>query len=543
MPETPTPSGNREEAQLPAPATPESGATGSTSATKMPETPTPSGNREEAQPPAPAAPESGATGSTSATTDRYGLIGAAIFWLILLGGLGYWWLVPHNRAQVFLETSPKQPFHISGVVLFKGMPVSTGTVYVTFDDPKKNRYLGGTILQVSEGGTFTTSGHELGVPLDSNKESQEPLRVAATFSGQQQGEKKDQAPITTTGKTTLYLNYPPPAGKLTTWGFGLITVVLAIFLITLFTGDLTRRKARILFSITYIMTFMSLAVPIGAIIMVSKSQYAIEMMEEAPVGLIKGTARGVQRPQWLVNLGGAVLPAVREAPTEREAAPPKGAVGDQPPVGASALVSPSPAQQQLPVTQEKPVLVSPSPARQQPPPTQENVRADELRPTPGFAMVQGGLAVPFYVIILAMLGAGINMTKKVPDIQKRHDIHRLPPDTQSMVAVALKAPVAPFVASETHVKTPEEIITVSAIRKELIDNYMGLISAPFLAIAVYYLLQIIATNIAEPVLVLVAFATGFISDSIVTVITTFASEMISKRREKKNEQSESEEKH
>jgi hypothetical protein len=35
-------------------------------------------------------------------------------------------------------------------------------------------------------------------------------------------------------------------------------------------------------------------------------------------------------------------------------------------------------------------------------------------------MVRGGLAVPFYVIILAILGASINMTKKVPPIQKSY---------------------------------------------------------------------------------------------------------------------------
>jgi hypothetical protein len=438
------------------------------------------------------------------SVDYSGVVGA-IFWVIVFGALGFWWFVPHNRAQVFLEASPKQPLHISGVVLFKGTPVSKGTVYVVFDHPKNKLYLGGAILPVAESGAFTTSGHELGVSLDSHEESQEPLRIAATFSGQQQSEKKDKAATTIAGKATLYLNYPPPIGKWTTWSFIIIAAGMAILLITLFTGDLTRRKARMLFSITYIMTFMSLAVPIGAIVMVSKSQYAVEMMEQAPVGLIKGTARGVQHPQWLVNLGGAVVPSRSEG---------------QPPMKAPVSASPSPVPQS-------------SPALQPSPTPQENMAADELRQTPGFAMVRGGLAVPFYVIILAMLGAGINMTKKVPDIQKRHDIQALPLDTESIVSAALRAPMAAFAPSETRVDTRKGATAVSGIRKDLIDTYMGIISAPFLAIAVYYLLQIIATNIAEPVLVLVSFATGFISDSIVTAITTFASEMISKRRQEK----------
>jgi hypothetical protein len=53
-----------------------------------------------------------------------------------------------------------------------------------------------------------------------------------------------------------------------------------------------------------------------------------------------------------------------------------------------------------------------------------------------------------------------------------------------------------------------------------------LISAPFLAIAVYYLLQVAATNVAEPVIVVVSFATGFISHKIITAITAFASKTI-----------------
>jgi hypothetical protein len=129
--------------------------------------------------------------------------------------------------------------------------------------------------------------------------------------------------------------------------------------------------------------------------------------------------------------------------------------------------------------------------------------------------------------MLAMLGGGINMTKKVPDIQKRYDVQALPPETQGLVRSALTMPLSflglgPLIATQTK----DQRDTVQGIRKELIDSYMGLISAPFLAIAVYYLLQIVATTVTEPVLVIVSFATGFISDSLVTAITTFATNAI-----------------
>lgn len=60
------------------------------------------------------------------------------------------------------------------------------------------------------------------------------------------------------------------------------------------------------------------------------------------------------------------------------------------------------------------------------------------------------------------------------------------------------------------------------IREELIRNYMYLLSAPFLAIAIYYLLQIIATQVSQPVLVVMAFVTGLASELIVASILAFA---------------------
>lgn len=77
-------------------------------------------------------------------------------------------------------------------------------------------------------------------------------------------------------------------------------------------------------------------------------------------------------------------------------------------------------------------------------------------------------------------------------------------------------------------RNQEYATMVVQIREQVIEIYMALISAPFLAIAIYYLLQVIATNIAKPLVVLVSFSTGFISDSIVKAITNFATAMVNK---------------
>jgi hypothetical protein len=358
-----------------------------------------------------------------------------------------------------------------------------------------------------EDGEFVLSETESLVFEDANKKPQ-PLRVTATFSGQQREDNKDNA---VEGEATLYLNSPAPAGKWMTWGSAVIAALLAISLIILFTGEMTRRRARLLFSITYIMCFVSVSVPIWAMAAVSKSEHAVDMMEQAPMGLIKGTAKGVQRPQWLVNVGGAVEPP-HEMPTKEEAGSPpaKGVLAKEPDTGhPSGVEGP---------TATPTGTATPSATPQQSPTPQENIALDEPRQVPGFALVKGGLAVPFYVIILAVLGAGINMTKNVPDIQKNYNCKVHLEDEDPFWKGLLKAPMAVGLRR----MDPEQAAVVSDIRKELIDNYMGLISAPFLAIAVYYLLQVVATNVAEPLLVVVSFATGFISHKIITAITTLA---------------------
>jgi hypothetical protein len=457
------------------------------------------------------------------------LIISSLFWLLIFGAVAYWLFAPHNRAQVFLQSSGQPPRQLTGIVLFKGAPVSNGTVYLFFEDPRKDLYLASAIFSVTEHGEFVTSANESSVFKDSNEEPQ-PLRVTATFTGQKQEQKKDKVPIPVTGKATLYLNYPAAAGKLKIWSLAIISTVLSIGLITLFVGELTQRKAQILFWITYLMSFLSLAVPIWGVAAVSKSDPVVDMMLKAPIGLIKGTARGVERPQWLVNIGGAVMEA-KEPPAKKELVrsparkvPAKEEeIGRPSPVDAGIFLSPSPTPQQSATP-----TVSPSPTPQQSPtPTpQENMGTDEPRQIPGFAMVRGGLAVPFYVIILAMLGAGINMTKRVPEIQEKYNTDVLPAPTDSIPVAALKAIMMPFGSTQSSSKTQEQKKVVAGIRKNLIDNYMGLISAPFLGIAVYYLLQAIATNIAEPVLVVVSFATGFISDRVITAITSLASKAI-----------------
>jgi hypothetical protein len=105
--------------------------------------------------------------------------------------------------------------------------------------------------------------------------------------------------------------------------------------------------------------------------------------------------------------------------------------------------------------------------------------------------------------------------------------NKISPDEDKFSTAALKAPSKWFTwLRSSHTPTsPEQRKASAEIRKHLIENYMDLLSARFLEIAVYYLLQAIGSNPAEPVLVLMAFATGLMADAIIDRIRKFARDM------------------
>src|SRR5262249_34135673 len=82
--------------------------------------------------------------------------------------------------------------------------------------------------------------------------------------------------------------------------------------------------------------------------------------------------------------------------------------------------------------------------------------------------------------------------------------------------------VSKFLRGASAVPTTTQRTTAAEIRRKLIENFMYLLSAPFLAIAMYYLLLLLAEQVTEPVLVIMAFATGLVSKAVVGGIIEFA---------------------
>lgn len=117
----------------------------------------------------------------------------------------------------------------------------------------------------------------------------------------------------------------------------------------------------------------------------------------------------------------------------------------------------------------------------------QNCRAEEGANT--VCKVRGGLLVPIYVIILALVGGSISLTRRLPEYQKCAN-----PE---------------FVSTEKEAKLSQH-----EFREYLVFQMVQFVSAPFLAILAYFLVDP-ANSVASVVL---AFTAGFASESILLMV-------------------------
>lgn len=110
------------------------------------------------------------------------------------------------------------------------------------------------------------------------------------------------------------------------------------------------------------------------------------------------------------------------------------------------------------------------------------------RPTPLYS-VMGGFVVPFYVIVFSFVGGVVNLTRRVPEYQKRSSCH--------------------FVGTAN-----ESVVTLLEAREFVIFQIMQLMSAPFVAMVAYYALE--PKSIASAAGL--AFASGFATESVLLLV-------------------------
>jgi hypothetical protein len=457
---------------------------------------------------------------TSGGSDSW--IGGAV-WLVIIAIVGYVWFYS-GQVEVLLNVSGTHPLVAEGFVANEGSPVSSGTIQVMVEDPHGDRLLASAVANVTAGGTFRVE-----LRPQYSVDPADGLRVRGHYHGRVTSTENETQALK--GTSTVYVNMPPPWGM--SWGLGALVIVLS-GLVVLFTGPLPPRKARLLFGVTYVVTFSACVIPIVLTVAASRSPALVETMRRAPVGILNAKAQGLEEAQWLVNIGGSVNQISSEESGAGGRLLPTGQATavvsiQTPPASQPAPESPAPGETGAQGNATPDTSVAASADGAAPKATQTAVTVP-VRVEPRGLEVKGGLAIPLYVIVLAMLGAGINMTRKVPQIQTDYDS-----PAAATLSDALSAPLKVFGMAQDDTHPENHRKSPSVIRQELIETYMYFLSAPFLAVAVYYLLQIVASSVAVPVLVVIAFASGLMSESAVGAIMTFADDFLKQQKEKSAE--------
>jgi hypothetical protein len=114
----------------------------------------------------------------------------------------------------------------------------------------------------------------------------------------------------------------------------------------------------------------------------------------------------------------------------------------------------------------------------------------DYTPQDSFAVIEGGLAVPLFVIVLAFIGGAVSLSRRIPEYQRR--------SSPGYVATAGGDPP----------------LSELQARESVVFQIMQLVSAPFLAVATWY--AVTPTTLAAAAGL--AFGTGFASEPLLLMI-------------------------
>ena len=113
----------------------------------------------------------------------------------------------------------------------------------------------------------------------------------------------------------------------------------------------------------------------------------------------------------------------------------------------------------------------------------------EFKPLDSFVEVYGGIAVPLFVVVLAFIGGAVSLSRRIPEYQRRSE--------KGYVPTANEPAMLPFQA-----------------RESVVFQIMQLVSAPFLAMATWYIVSPTTIAVAAGL----AFGTGFASEPLLLMI-------------------------
>ncbi|MFO1500782.1 MAG: hypothetical protein U1G07_20750 [Verrucomicrobiota bacterium] len=436
--------------------------------------------------------------------------------------VGAYWIVGRvKRVTPVVGLSawfdPSGSLQIKGQIQASGKPMD-GQARVTVEQlPVGQRQ---TIIVGVTNGNFSLSGEQAFLAFHTN----DLMRVKVSVWPSERGRPANEQ---------LVLNGEAPLipRKLT---YCLLGVAAFFFLGTFlwaFTGKYMPGKNRVAIILSYCIILICLGVPLLSPIIIPRVfPDLLKDMVTTPVGVLvavdprfqtKTDSDVLKHPQWMLNIGGYATTNLHQLRTD----------------GPGNL-------------------------------------ATEGALPPGAVVVLGGLLVPLYVIILSIIGGAINMTMKLPLSQRDQESEiqlnlrgswraltdlvvqvktklakpaaaespasggeltapanspdstpRRAQPAQSAAAgmaatgaegeIADSSPQAPTHGHRSGDPEPNEKLV--QWRQELLQQYMFLISAPFLAIVTYYLL-IWLDLVKVPVLVVVSFSIGLITQSILDTI-------------------------
>ena len=288
---------------------------------------------------------------------------------------------------------------------------------------------------------------------------------------------------------------------------------MIVAFLTLFTGDDISVPRMVQFCYAFTI-FAALAVALPLVLFPFWPNLD-EKMRGAPVGILLGCVQleGKEKSelncnetataQWVINIGGAVggeyhpsqpAPVAEETPSATltagvEETPTTESV-EETPTAEGAEGSPTPEQP----------TPEPTPTREQtqvaePIPTSKDSAGGEAwRPVE----ISGGLVVPVYFVLIAVIGAVVSMIRRVPEYQRR----------------------AGLGYAEHYAKLPDPRpvsrapISAAAAREYLVFQIMQVVSAPLIAIVAYQLID--STELATSVTL--AFVSGFASETVLLLI-------------------------
>jgi hypothetical protein len=470
---------------------------------------------------------------------------------------------------------------IQGTMYQSGQPLKSGTVLITV--ATANNSFRQSVLATLTNGVFQTEDPAFfsirpGVEAD--------IRADVNVQGTRQS-------------TEIHLNGQSPIDK-SVLGYGLagVVVLLGVVFFLAFTGRKTKWRNQTAIIFSYVIIALFLAVPILApVLLIQIFPTAMYKMIGAPAGLLNThtPSQDAGQTQWALNIGGysyemgAPAVTVPAAPAPAVIAPNGGATSAS--TGATGTAAaPGPTGQTG--DQSKPDTTGAQ--------VSHGAGFEYLELKPPTAIVEGGLVIPLYVIILSVIGGAINMTRKVPRLQGQGEESNYTTGRPvsslgsfAMAKMGLKTATPEDVVTEPDAKPPEApledqaqdiekklepLITEEVMRKadsdqtiadirslvgdmqdlynsrkageqllkfnsfedwtvshprlaellggswrvELLNQYMYLISAPFLAIVTYYVLDLLGLS-KQGVVVVLSFSVGLISEKIVSWILGIAS--------------------